>query len=334
MKEGTNIQQKFFQELKVKLPCNLSLANVVADELCISTDSAYRRIRGESDLSLKEFDILSSKYKVSADSILSKSQSRINFTYRSITLDLTDISLYFKSLINEIISLKRHGLKEIIYTAMDLPTFYYFMCPKLAKFKIFVWKKQVSEFKTTNDARFESNHRKEEGLEKIYKMLPVYLSIPTIEIWTEETLNITLKQISNYYEAGMFKTKRDVIDILDELKKVVNLVQDQAELGHKFYPGNYYSEQDRRNNFKFYYQNIPLQESVTLLKLEKFNMVQLSHDAHNILTTDDEDFFQDRYIYIQKLIKKSTCLSVMNKKGREHFFHLLLHKIDGITSNL
>ena len=71
--EKLNVQKKFFKELKVKLPSNLSLVNVVADELSISIDSAYRRIRCESDLSLKEFDILSSKYAISTDAVLSKS---------------------------------------------------------------------------------------------------------------------------------------------------------------------------------------------------------------------------------------------------------------------
>ena len=71
--EKLNVQKKFFKELKVKLPSNLSLVNVVADELSISIDSAYRRIRCESDLSLKEFDILSSKYAISIDAVLSKS---------------------------------------------------------------------------------------------------------------------------------------------------------------------------------------------------------------------------------------------------------------------
>lgn len=71
--EKLNVQKKFFKELKAKLPSHLSLVSVVADELCISIDSAYRRLRCESNLSLKEFDLLSSKYGISADAILSKS---------------------------------------------------------------------------------------------------------------------------------------------------------------------------------------------------------------------------------------------------------------------
>ncbi|MCG8306576.1 MAG: hypothetical protein MI975_04235 [Cytophagales bacterium] len=98
MGEGINVQKEFFQELKTKLPSNLSMANVVADELNISIDSAYRRIRGESDLSLKEFDILASKFSISADAVLSKTHNAVNFNYRRINYDGYSFESYFNSL--------------------------------------------------------------------------------------------------------------------------------------------------------------------------------------------------------------------------------------------
>lgn len=72
MEKGFDVQKKFFKELKAKLPSNLSMANVVADDLSISIDSAYRRIRCESNLSLKEFYILSSRYAILTEVVLSK----------------------------------------------------------------------------------------------------------------------------------------------------------------------------------------------------------------------------------------------------------------------
>jgi hypothetical protein len=33
MEDGLHVQKRFFRELKSKLPANLSLANIVADEL-------------------------------------------------------------------------------------------------------------------------------------------------------------------------------------------------------------------------------------------------------------------------------------------------------------
>lgn len=334
MKDGFDVQKKFFQELKIKLPSNYSLANVVADELCISIDSAYRRIRGESDLSLKEFDILSSKYAVSADAVLSKSHHSVNFTYPSLIHDLTDFNSYSESIINEIQYLIQYGLKEIIYTAIDLPIIYYFMYPKLASFKIFLWMRNASKIKGIDQQHYESNLIDEGGLEKIYKMLTDYLSIPTVEIWSEETLNTTLRKICYYNEIGMFENKKDIIDILEDLKKVIDHVQNQAEFGCKFYPGNNPTEQNHRDNFKLYYTEIPLSENVTLLKLEKSNMVWLGNEALNILTTTNEGFFQDNHGFVQKIMENATCISVNSQKERKHLFNLLHHKIDACMANL
>lgn len=334
MKDGFEVQKKFFQELKIKIPSNYSLANVVADELCISIDSAYRRIRGESDLSLKEFDILSSKYAVSTDAVLSKSYHSVNFTYPSLTHDLSDFNSYSESIINEIQSLIQNGLKEIIYTAMDLPVFYYFMYPKLASFKIFIWMKNVSKSSEANEKPYESSLYHEDYLDKIRNIQLSYLSIPTIEIWSEETLNTTLRQICYYNEIGMFENKKDIIEILEDLKKVIDHVQHQAEFGCKFYPGNILPEKDHRDNFRLYYTENPLSENGTLLKLEKSNMVCLGNDALNILTTTNEGFFQDNHGFVQKIMENATCISADSQKERKHLFNLLHHKIDACMANL
>ena len=146
MEQGDNVQKRFFEELKSRLPSNLSMANVVAEELNISIDSAYRRIRGESDLSLREFDSLISKYLISTESVLTRSNNSVHFDYRSIDPENFDFEKYFNSLSDEIKSMEQYGLKEMIYAALDLPLFYYFLFPKLAAFKVFFWKRNVFNF--------------------------------------------------------------------------------------------------------------------------------------------------------------------------------------------
>lgn len=334
MQEGTNVQKKFFQELKIKLPSNYSLVNVVADELCISIDSAYRRIRGESDLSLKEFDLLSSKYAISTDAVLTRYHQSINFTSPSLDHNQSDIDLYLESIISEFQSLIQHGIKQIIYTAKDLPIFYYFMYPKLASFKIFVWIKNVRDIYEAGERQYKSSLIKKESLEKIQNLSLSYLSVPTTEIWCEDTLNTTLRQISYYNEIGSFESKQDIIDILDELKKVIGHVQIQAELGYKFTPENNHSDKAHHDNFKMYYHEIPLSENLTLLKLENCNMVQLGNDPFKKLTTSNEDFFQDNHGFIQTIMKKAICISSNSQKKRKYFFNMLHHKIDTFTANI
>ncbi len=334
MEEGINVQKKFFTELKSKLPSNLSMANVVADELNISIDSAYRRIRGESDLSLQEFDVLSSKYAISTEAVLSKTFDSVHFTYRSISHDHFSFETYCCSITDEIKSLEKFGLKEIIYAALDLPLFYYFMYPNLAAFKFFFWRRNVFNFPGNNGEKFSMDLISQTDLDKSFKMLKSYLNVPTIEIWSEETLNSTLRQILFFHEIGLFESKQDIIDILDDLKRVIEHIEKQAELGSKFYPGTDLSVNGNYENFKIYHNEVTLSENVILLKLANFNVVHLGHNVLNFLTTNNELFFQDTYNFIEKVMKNSTLISISAEKERKRFFNILYHKIDIMIANL
>jgi hypothetical protein len=333
MEDGMNVQKRFFRELRSKLPTNLSLANIVAEELSISIDSAYRRIRGESDLSLKEFDKLTSKFAIPTDAVLTNPRHSIPFNYRAIKSADFDFQSYFDSLTEEIGTLRELGLTEIIYAALDLPMFYYFFFPKLAAFKLFFWKRNVFEFPDQNDEPFSIDQISQSDLDHSLKMLKSYLKFPTVELWSEETINSTLRQIIFYNDIGLFKTKQDIIDVLDDIRKVLEHIQKQAELGFKFFPG--VSEpRGEKDNFKMYHNEVTLSENVVLLKLKNSNRVHIGHNVLNILTTNDEDFFQDSVQYIEKVMKNSTLISVSAEKERKRFFNMLYNKIDALIANL
>lgn len=66
----SQIQLQIFQHIKAKLPSHLSMVDEVAAILDVSTDSAYRRIRGEKPLSLEEIHRLCTHYSLSLDNLL------------------------------------------------------------------------------------------------------------------------------------------------------------------------------------------------------------------------------------------------------------------------
>ena len=96
-------------------------------------------------------------------------------------------------------------------------------------------------------------------------------------------MNSTLRQIKFYSEIRIFEKKQDIIDILDDLRKVVDHIQKQAEYGYKFYPANHLPESGEGDNLKMYCNEITLSENVILLRLENFNMVHLGHNVMNII---------------------------------------------------
>jgi len=64
MNQSGQIQEILFQEIKGKLSSNISFVHDLSELLGISYDSAYRRIRGEKELSLEELKTICLHYNI------------------------------------------------------------------------------------------------------------------------------------------------------------------------------------------------------------------------------------------------------------------------------
>lgn len=331
-KPGEHVQKKFFDELKIILPDNLSLPNVVADELNISIDSAYRRIRGDSELSLREFDLLTSKYHVSLDGILQQYNDLVSFTYRAISKENSGLQSYFVSIAEEIESLISFGIREVIYVAADLPIFYYFTYPALAAFKHYCWQRELlsdaREGKQMN--KFYASAMLQNNFSKLKRLFELYQQTPCTEIWSEDTLNSTLRQIRFYYQIGLFSDKKVALNILNELKKIIRNLERQAMNNSKFFWDTSSLKSPENGNFNLYFNKTGLSENVILISLEKYNLVHLGYNALNILTSFNQAFFENSYRNAQKIIANSISINDAPTMEKEAFFNGFNDKIDAV----
>jgi hypothetical protein len=69
----------FFHQLKWLLPAHLSLVDAVAELLHLSNDSAYRRNRSETPLTVDETMLLASHFGLSPDQFAKKTVNRFCF---------------------------------------------------------------------------------------------------------------------------------------------------------------------------------------------------------------------------------------------------------------
>ena len=77
--ESTELQQLFFQHIKSRIPQHVSLVDEMADLLGISNDSAYRRIRGDKQISLQEAQLICKHYQLSLDQLLGLESNSFTF---------------------------------------------------------------------------------------------------------------------------------------------------------------------------------------------------------------------------------------------------------------
>src|SRR6185436_3711359 len=65
------------------------------------------------------------------------------------------------------------------------------------------------------------------------KIADLYYTIPSIELWSDETTNVTLKQIEFYYESGFLHSPADAHLLLDQYAQMLQDVREKAANGFK-----------------------------------------------------------------------------------------------------
>jgi hypothetical protein len=135
--EGESVQQIFFKHIKSLLPVNVSFAETIADVLNVSNDSAYRRIRGETHISLDEIKKLCEEFKISLDNLLHLNSN--SFVFVSTLTNNTDFNYreWLLSVVQVIKRVKTFNPCAMTYLAKEFPFFYYFLIPEIAAFKSF-----------------------------------------------------------------------------------------------------------------------------------------------------------------------------------------------------
>ena len=73
------LQQQLFLAIKSKLPRDASVADELAGLLDISTDSAYRRMRGEKTITFEELYTIATHYRISLDQLMNIDNGTIMF---------------------------------------------------------------------------------------------------------------------------------------------------------------------------------------------------------------------------------------------------------------
>lgn len=333
MQQFSQMHRSFLDEIKRKLPENISFVEIIAEDLNISNDSAYRRIRGDIHLSLEECMILSNKYNLSMDSIFLDSPNYVSFNLRAIDIETYGFDLYLKSIIANLEAIKRFELKEMIYGAKDIPIFYSFMFERMAAFKLFFWMSNYYYFPKYRNQVFEISSVPQNLISLCKKAWDSYIYVPSTEIWSEETINVTLRQIEFMYDCGRFKTKEEAINLLEDLKNILAHIQKQAEQGYK-YPYCQDSILKRDKNYQLYYNEVLISNDIISSQMGDTRMTFIGHNALDILTTSDESFWNYTHKFLKNIINNSTLISEVAERVRKKIFLGFINKTDNCIDHI
>ena len=325
-------QEFLFQRIKEILPPHVSLVDVVAEILHISSDSSYRRIRGETPVVLDEAKELCNHYKLSLDHILNvKSGSTLfqsvrvnthNYNYEVYMMELKKLVQYIGSFLH----------KEIIYRSKDMPVFHNFYYKPLTAFRYFFWMKTMIQHPDFADREFELDCMSPE-IEKLSRELTMeYNKVPSTEIWNTEGVNVAINQIEFYKDSGYFSSASDIKVVYEALEASLIHLKNEVEFGCKFMPEE--NPQSKKENFRFFFNRVMLGETTVMVVTDRVKSVFINYDALNYISTRDELFCNPYYEDLQNLMKKSTIISQTSEKQRNIFFGIMLGKISDRKKHL
>lgn len=324
--ESIELQKLFFQHIKSKLPSHTSFVEEIAEVLSISTDSSYRRIRGEKPISFEEIQKLCRNYQVSLDHILSIDNNSTVFYGNWVDSENFDFEKYLSDMLMQMTFINKAGKKMFYFEAKDIPPFHHFQFPELAEFKYFFWMKTILAYPNFNNLSFEDCNLKDALHKTGLEIIKTYNKIPSVEIWGEDTINSTIRQIEFYRDSGVFKKKESIGILYDQLERLICHIENEAEAGEKFLVGE--KPSGDKNNFQFYFNEVFLGHNSILTETDDTKTVFINHGVLNYMITRDKQFCNYTKKTFENTMRKSSLISSVNEKERHRYFRLLMEKID------
>jgi len=325
-KDGVKLQNYLFELIKKQLPPNITLVDTIAELLDISNDSAYRRLRGETLLNIGELMLLCNHFKLSIDALNTQLSDSVNFKYRPLPADDSSLPSYLNGVLEEMKMISAVENKQIIFTSEDLPIFHYFNYDLLTAFKLYYWNKSILNSPQYNGKKFNPTLVDPAMTQTAKEIYEHYVKIPSIEVWTEDTILIILKQVEFYWESGLFEQKEHAIAVCEQLKDMLETVQKDAELGTK--------ERDKlstdKPNYTLYQSDVTIGNNCIQVTMNDVKMIYFSFNTFNSMSTTNYAFCNETDLWIKNLISKSTQISGVSEKLRYQFFNAIHKKLSAL----
>jgi len=297
-----DVQKQIFEIVKEKIHSK-KLAPVIEEILGISKDSAYRRIKGEKKLTLLEIQKICNKFEISLDDVFNIKKNQC-VLFRYIPIDFGNKASYsnyvtqISDILNTILSFKSGT--EFVITAQDIPFYHFFRYPELSLFRLFAWYNITTDDKKSY-CEFSDSVVKDRILQIYEQVDKVFMQYPSKEIWTEETIDKTLRLIEYYYESGSFIFKDSVLLILEQLSNLLTDIKQFADDGFK--------DKTKKVPFYLYSCSVDIESNLLLVKNKNYHSCILKLYSVNIMETENDFLYYEASKWAESLISKSITIS-------------------------
>ena len=327
-----SMQEALFSKIRDTITNKKELPKVMQDVLGCSADSAYRRLRGETALSIDEAYKLSNHFQVALSDLESFRGDHVTFIKRPFINSEARFEHFLHQSFGHLELLLEDPNHLMYYTAKDIPPFYQYRFRTLAAFKIYVWLRSFYDVKLVDDKDYSLSTIPEHLLDLAYKQWEAYSKINAIEIWNDTTILSLINQIEFYYEAGLLASKEEALSICDEFMEMIKVVYKQAIFGKRMAD----EEKDIPSKvpYKLFYNEVLIMDNNILSKVHGRLIYNVPYAAVNYISTTNEELCGHMEEYILRQAHKSALISDVSEKERNKFFIRMRNKVEALRDRI
>lgn len=320
----SEIQSSFLASVRSRLPDHVSFPDELAELLKISRDSAYRRIREETIMSLEEVQILCDRYNVSVDSLMAQGSANVSFEICAQTGPGLPFKCWLESVLKHLQRLESVPGAAMIWHTKDLPIFHYFQFPRLAAFKLYCWKK-LSGGEDFGKDPYDENLV---GLDLIRlgeKLWDTYARLSSTEIVSREMIYTTLRQIEYAYDSGHLG-QTQAAELCQDCTAMIQRLQRQTQRGCK-------QAEDTKSpggSFDVYLNELLIGDNTILFQMGEKQTTFVTHNNFNILSTSHASLGRQTEQFMKFTMQKSVLISRVAEKERVKFFGRIYKQIEEV----
>jgi hypothetical protein len=328
-----SFQEILFERMRTQLDPKFSLADVVADVLKLSHDACYRRIRGVTQITFDEAVSLARHTRISLNEIAGQADTTAVFEQWPIIKNFDDCYAYMQRSLESLERIKAIKGHMLYYQAKDIPVFYHFAFPKMARFKLYVWMKTIYDVQKIDGQNYNMDMIPQKILDLAQKQWEVFSQLNTIEIWNDTTVTSLVSQMEYYYEAGLLSSKEEAFEICDDFHKMMKNIYKQALQGNKVHGTNH--DVFTGASYQMYYHEILLMDNTVLADMGDGRLSYfLPYAGVNYVSTTDPKVVAEIRDFVQAQARKSALISDVSEKDRNRFFIRIRNQIDQVRDKI
>lgn len=323
------MQNRFIEYLKSKTQNSTSFVDEIATVLDIGYDAAYRRINLKTSLSLEESVKLAKHYNISLNKLFEVgSQNSILAELSPQVLNLEGLENWLVQSYNNVFPLTKIKGATIVYSAKDIPIFPVLIDSYLARFKLYVWLKDVDTSLMTNKFTFEDflKNAPNSLLEKAFNLGEISKDVNTIEIWNNTTINGGLQQVLYFFESGLL-SKNMALHICDDIENVIRNIEKQAV--QQSLTGS-----KNKSIYNLYINDIHTMSNTIMVKTPHQKAFFTPFTVISYFKIEHQPTCELMFEFFEKQMSMSKLLVNAGEKDRSLFFNKMHQKINRLRERI